>query len=88
MLKVYGNNILTKRLGSEKETDSGVKRTSAQKEKPLIVEVIDSGVEGVSNGDVLMIARYSGIEIDYKKEMYLFIKPDDILAKIEEGEDK
>jgi len=77
------DNICCKRIGDDKKTASGVIR-GISKEKPLIVKVISVGdeIKEVQPDDILLINKYSGVEMEIEKELLLFIKPTDILAKI------
>jgi len=77
------DNICCKRIGDDKKTSSGVIR-GISKEKPLIVKVISVGdeIKEIQPNDILLINKYSGVEIEIEKESLLFIKPTDILAKI------
>ena len=82
MLKAYGENIIVKRLGSDKKNSSGVVKTSSNKEKPLEVVVEKSLVTKAPEGKHFLIARYSGMEIDHEGESLLIITTDDIIAEV------
>lgn len=83
MIVAFGMNIITKRLGENNKNSSGVVKTSSNKEKPLTVEVIDSKVEGIENGDLFLIARYSGMEVEHNNDEFVIITEDDIIAGFE-----
>jgi len=84
MLEAYGNKIVCMRIGDETKTSKGVVRPSSKKEKPLEVEVVDSAVDGISIGDKLCIARYSGTEVFFDDKELVVVTPEDILFKIKE----
>jgi chaperonin GroES len=88
MLTSYKNKILAKRVGEDTITSNGVIKTSNGKEKPLVISVIESGVDGISKGDSFLIARYSGVEFDYNGEEYIVVVEDDIIATIKKGDKK
>jgi len=85
MLKMFGERVMCKRIGSSRLTSSGVIKTSTNKEKPLFVEVVSSGIWDIKPGDSLLVARYSGMEIEYDDEDFVIIDKDDIIAKVVEG---
>ena len=81
----YGEKILVRRLGEDKITSKGVVRSSSNKEKPLTVVVYGKqNIEGLSDGDKLLIARYSGMEFTYNDIHLLSIHEEDIIARLEE----
>jgi chaperonin GroES len=84
-LTSYRNKILAKRVGEDTVTSNGVIKTSNGKEKPLMIVVIESGVDGISKGDSFLIARYSGVEFDYEGEEYIVVVEDDIIATVKGG---
>ena len=59
-----------------------------QKEKPtqLVVEKVGEEVTKVKPNDIILIEKYSGIEIDIDNEEYIIIRQKDLIAKI--GENK
>jgi len=87
--QTYGDNIAVKRKDDGMTTANGVYR-GLQKEKPILVEVLDIGDEAISKlnfievGDTILIQKYAGVEVDIDGEEILFIKPSEILAKINE----
>ena len=84
MIKAYGGNIIAQRVGSDNRNSAGVIKTSANKEKPLEVSIVDSTVEDVNKGDCFLIARYSGTEIAHDDTDYIVITKDDIIARVSE----
>ena len=86
MIKTYHDRIVCRRLGDDMKTDKGVVRPSSRKEKPLLVEVIASGVSDVKTGHKYCISRYSGVEVEFEGELLVVITPKDILFEIAEEE--
>jgi chaperonin GroES len=84
MIRPFGDRIVTKRIGSETVGKNGVIKPSGKKEKPLLVEIVCSGVTGVEEGKRFYISRYSGVEIELDGEDLLVITPEDILFEYEE----
>ena len=82
MLKVYGKRVIAVRVGSDKINSTGVRKTSSNKEKPLIVKVVSSGISDISQEERVLIARYSGMEIDFEDNSYIILNQDDILATL------
>jgi len=82
--QMYGDRILCKRIGSSRETQAGVIKTSASKEKPLHVEVVSSGVTDIVVGDILLIARYSGMEVEIEGDTLIIIDTNDVLATVKD----
>jgi co-chaperonin GroES (HSP10) len=85
MIEMYGERVLCERIGSSRETSSGVIKTSSNKEKPLTVKVISSGISDIEDGEELLVARYSGMEIEFKGEDFVILERSDILGKIPAG---
>ena len=88
------DRLLAKRLDEEEQTKGGIIIPDAAKEKPLEAKVISVGPgrrddDGnhvpptVSAGDVVMIGKYAGTEIDLDGEEHLILREDDVLAVIE-----
>jgi co-chaperonin GroES (HSP10) len=86
MIEMYGERVICKRVGSNRETSSGVIKTSSNKEKPLIVKVVSSGISDIVEGEELLVARYSGMEIEFKGDDFVILEKSDILGKIPSGE--
>ena len=85
-LKPYRDKIIGQRVGKENERDSGIIKTSTGKEKPLVVKILESNVEDIRPGMHILIARYSGMEFDFRGDALLVIMPDDIVAIV--GDEK
>ena len=82
MIKPLTNNILVK--SEEKETN-GLILMQDTNEDVMIVEVIQFGnsVDNIDIGNKIIINKYSGVKVNYKKLEYLIIKQEDVLAIID-----
>ena len=93
--KPLGDRALVKLVEREETTPSGIVLPDTAREKPQTAEVVAVG-EGnlddkgqrvplaVSQGDVIVFARYSGTEINLDGEDYLVLSADDILGVVED----
>ena len=92
--KPLGDRALVKIVEREEKTPSGIVLPDTAKEKPQTAEVVSVG-EGkldkdgqrvpleVSQGDVIVFAKYSGTEISLDGEDYMILDADDILGIVE-----
>ena len=72
----------------EQTTSSGLVIPDTAKEKPQTAEVVavgefENGVR-VSEGDVIVFARYSGTEIKLDGDDYMILDAEDILGVVED----
>jgi chaperonin GroES len=93
--KPLGDRALVKLVEREEKTASGIVLPDTAKDKPQTAEVVEVG-EGklddkgqrvapeVSQGDVIVFAKYSGTEIGLDGEDYLILDADDILGIVED----
>jgi len=90
-LKPLGDRILVKPMAQEEVTKGGVILPDTAKEKPQKGEVIavgkgkltDDGTRiemEVKPGDLVIYGKYSGTEVKYEGDEYLFIRESDVLA--------
>jgi len=86
--KPLGERALVKMVEREQTTESGIVLPDTAKEKPQTAEVVAVGeFENsikVSEGDVIVFARYSGTEIKLDGEDYMILDADDILGVVED----
>ena len=87
-LTPLGDRVVIKPAGREEMTKSGIVLPDTAKEKPQMAEVIsvgefENGVK-VSEGDVIVFAKYSGTEIRLDNEDFLILDADDILGVVED----
>ena len=71
----------------EETTASGIVLPQTAKGKPQTARVIatgDSGNGKVSEGDLVVFARYSGTKVDLDDEEYLILNSGDLLGIVEE----
>lgn len=93
--KPLGDRALVKLVEREEKTASGIVLPDTAKDKPQTAEIIEVGEGklddkgqrvplGVSQGDVIVFAKYSGTEIGLDGEDYLILDADDILGIVED----
>ena len=85
--KPLGERALVKMVEREETTSSGIVLPDTAKEKPQTAEVVAVGEDEeikVSQGDVIVFAKYSGTEIKLNGDDYMILDADDILGIVEE----
>jgi chaperonin GroES len=85
--KPLGERALVQIVEREETTASGIVLPDTAKEKPQTASVVavgqfEDGVK-VSEGDVIVFAKYSGTEISLDGEDYMILDADDILGIVE-----
>lgn len=94
MIRPLGDRILVKRKEAVSKTASGLYIPDASVEKPQEAEVVDAqsaykdynGNEiqvDVKKGDVVLISKYGGTEVEYEGVTYLLVRHSDIWAVID-----
>ncbi len=87
-LKPLAANVLLKGVEEEKSA-GGLIIASANKEKPVVSEVLAAGPGTEENpmtvkaGDKVVVNKYAGTEIKLEGETYTIVKITDILAVVE-----
>ncbi len=92
--KPLGGRALVKMVEREEKTASGIVLPDTAKEKPQMAEVVsvgegkldDNGARvpvGVSEGDRIVFAKYSGTEIKLDDVEYMILDAEDILGVVE-----
>lgn len=90
-LTPLGDRILVKPMAQEDKTKGGIILPDSAKEKPQKGEVIAVGKGKVTDegkvidmelkpGDIVLYGKYSGTEIKYEGDEFLFMKQGDVLA--------
>jgi chaperonin GroES len=85
-LRPVGERALVKPEEQEETTTSGIVLPQTAKGKPQTARVIaigDSGNGKVSEGDLVVFARYSGTKVDLDDEEYLILDSDALLGIVE-----
>ena len=92
-LKPLADRVLLKATEAEETTKSGIILSTANKEKPVISEVVALGpggmVEGkeiamvVKPGQKVIVAKYAGTEVKLDGVEYSIVRQSDILAIVE-----
>jgi chaperonin GroES len=85
--KPIGERALVKIEEQEQTTSSGIVLPETAKDKPQTARVVavgefENGVK-ISEGDVIVFAKYSGTEIKLDNEDYLILDSDDLLGIVE-----
>jgi chaperonin GroES len=94
-LKPLGNRVLAQRLEPQETLKGGIILPDSAKKKQEKAKVVAVGAgkrldDGktlpvpVKVGDIILMDKYSGQEIQMDDEEYLILKADDIIAIIEE----
>ena len=92
-LKPLADRVLLKATEAEETTKSGIILSTANKEKPIVSEVIAVGPGGmvdgkeiamsVKPGDKVVVAKYAGTEVKLDGVDYSIVRQNDILAIVE-----
>ena len=92
-LKPLADRVLLKPTEAEETTKSGIILSTANKEKPVISEVVAVGPGGVVDGkevamvvkpgNKVVVAKYAGTEVKLDGVDYSIVRQSDILAIVE-----
>ena len=86
-LKPLGERALVKPVERETSTASGIVLPETAQNGPQTAEVVAVGEfengKKVSEGDLVLFAKYSGTEITLDDEDYLILDADDLLGIVE-----
>ena len=92
-LKPLADRVLLKATEAEETTKSGIILSTANKEKPVISEVVAVGPGGVVDGkevamvvkpgNKVVVAKYAGTEVKLDGVEYSIVRQSDILAIVE-----
>ena len=92
-LKPLADRVLLKATEAEETTKSGIILSTANKEKPVISEVVAVGPGGIVDGkeiamvvkpgDKVVVAKYAGTEVKLDGVEYSIVRQNDILAIVE-----
>lgn len=84
--KPIGERALVKPIEQEQKTDSGIVLPETARERPQTAEVVAVGEfengGGVSEGDVIVYAKFAGTKIQLEEEEHLILDLDDLLGVI------
>ena len=94
-LKPLGNRVLAQRLEKEETMKGGIILPDSAKKKQETAKVVAVGTgkrldDGkvlpilVKEGDIILMDKYSGQEVQIDDVEYIILKADDIIAIIEE----
>lgn len=92
-LTPLADRVLLKPVEAMETTASGIILSTANKEKPVISEVVAVGPGGVVDGnevkmvvkvgDKVVVAKYAGTEVKLDEKDYSIVRQSDILAIVE-----
>ena len=92
-LRPLADRVLLKPTEAEETTKSGIILSTANKEKPVVSEVVAVGPGGVIDGnevvmtvkpgDRVVVAKYAGTEVKLDGVEYMIVRQSDILAVVE-----
>ncbi len=92
-LKPLADRVLLKATEAEETTKSGIILSTANKEKPVVSEVVAVGPGGIVDGkevamvvkpgDKVVVAKYAGTEVKLDGVEYSIVRQSDILAIVE-----
>jgi chaperonin GroES len=83
--KPLGARALVKPVEPEQTTESGIVLPDTAKEKPQTAEVVAVGAHEdvkVSVGDVVVVRKYSGTEVEFDGEEHRIVDVEDILGVV------
>jgi chaperonin GroES len=86
-LRPVGKRALVEPVEQEERTASGIVLPQTAREKPQIARVVAIGdLENgrISEGDLVVFAKYSGTKINLDNKDYLILDSDDLLGVVEE----
>jgi chaperonin GroES len=84
--KPLGARALVKEVEPEETTESGIVLPDTAREKPQTAEVVAVGGHEdvkVSVGDVVVVRKYSGTEVELDGEEHRIVDAEDILGVVE-----
>ena len=92
-LKPLADRVLLKPVEAMETTASGIILSTANKDKPVISEVVAVGPGGVVDGnevemvvkvgDKVVVAKYAGTEVKLDDKEYSIVRQSDILAVVD-----
>ncbi len=84
--KPLGARVMVKEVEREQTTESGIVLPDTAREKPQSAEVVAVGAHEdvkVSVGDVVVLRKYSGTEVELDGKEHRIVDAEDILGVVE-----
>jgi chaperonin GroES len=84
--KPLGARVVLKEVEREQSTESGIVLPDTAQEKPQTAEVVAVGEHEevkVSVGDVVVVRKYSGTEVELDGEEHRIVDAEDVLGVVE-----
>ena len=85
-IKPLGARVMVKEVERDETTESGIVLPDTAKEKPQTAEVVAVGAHEdvkVSVGDVVVVRKYSGTEVELDGEEHRIVDAEDVLGVIQ-----
>jgi chaperonin GroES len=85
--KPLGARVIVKDVEPEQTTETGIVLADTAKEKPQTAEVVAVGAHEdvkVSVGDVMVLRKYSGTEVELDGEEHRIVDAEEVLGVVEE----
>lgn len=84
-MKLYNSFIALERI-QQTHKDIAVPMSAKKAEIPIMGKVIavDSQIQGINRGETLIFLEYATHVVDIKGREYIFVKQEDVIAKIPE----
>lgn len=81
-LVVLGDRLLCKKEDVVKKTPGGIIIPDAHAEEPQSAVVISTGelVEGLPNGSVVLLPKYSGTKVTLDNQEYIVVREEDVIG--------
>lgn len=83
--KPLGARVVVKEIEREQTTESGIVLPDTAKQKPQMAEVVAVGAHEdvkVSVGDVVVVRKYSGTEVELDGEEHRIVDAEDVLGVV------
>jgi chaperonin GroES len=83
--KPLGARVMVKEVEREQTTESGIVLPDTAKQKPQTAEVVAVGAHEdvkVGVGDVVVVRKYSGTEVEFDGEEHRIVDVEDILGVV------
>ncbi len=84
--KPLGARVVLKEVERDETTESGIVLPDTAKQKPQTAEVVAVGAHEdvkVSVGDVVVVRKYSGTEVELDGEEHRIVDAEDVLGVVE-----
>ncbi|MBM4240586.1 MAG: co-chaperone GroES [Euryarchaeota archaeon] len=86
-IELLGNRILLKRFRMPEKTDGGIYLPDDARLKTELAEVIEISpiITKIAIGDIVLVGRYTGVEVEIEKQDYTIVCEEDIIGKVKQN---